>query len=139
VRDQVSHPYSTTDKITVLYIFIFRFFWYEMEGKRFWTEAFTEFNLLLISSWTSFLFVSVVPKYLNFVTFPYDSLAIRILVLPWVRLLVVPYQLRIIINDLEKLWKEANAIYVRQYLRTLLEGLRQTTYIRHDLRSLHRE
>jgi hypothetical protein len=26
LRDQVSHPYSTTDKITVLYIFIFRFF-----------------------------------------------------------------------------------------------------------------
>jgi hypothetical protein len=30
VRDQVSHPHSTTDKITVLYILIFRFFWYKM-------------------------------------------------------------------------------------------------------------
>jgi hypothetical protein len=29
VRDQVSHPYSKTDKITVLYILIFRFLWYE--------------------------------------------------------------------------------------------------------------
>jgi hypothetical protein len=27
VRDQVSHPYSTTGKITVLYILIFSFFW----------------------------------------------------------------------------------------------------------------
>jgi hypothetical protein len=26
VRDQVSHPYSATGKITVLYILIFRFF-----------------------------------------------------------------------------------------------------------------
>jgi hypothetical protein len=26
VRDQVSHPYITTGKITVLYILIFRFF-----------------------------------------------------------------------------------------------------------------
>jgi hypothetical protein len=26
VRDEVSHPYSTTVKITVLYILIFRFF-----------------------------------------------------------------------------------------------------------------
>jgi hypothetical protein len=30
VRNQVLHPYSTTGKITVLYILIFRFFWYEM-------------------------------------------------------------------------------------------------------------
>jgi hypothetical protein len=29
VRDQVSHPYNTTGKITVLYILIFRFCWYE--------------------------------------------------------------------------------------------------------------
>jgi hypothetical protein len=38
VRDQVSHPYSTTDKITVLYILIFRFFDIRREDKRFWTE-----------------------------------------------------------------------------------------------------
>jgi hypothetical protein len=29
VRDQVSHPYSINGKITVLYILIFRFFWYK--------------------------------------------------------------------------------------------------------------
>jgi hypothetical protein len=38
VRDQVSHPYSTTGKITVLYILIFRFFYMRREDKRFWTE-----------------------------------------------------------------------------------------------------
>jgi hypothetical protein len=34
VRDQVSHPYSTTGKITVLYILIFRFFWYKTGGQK---------------------------------------------------------------------------------------------------------
>jgi hypothetical protein len=38
VRDQVSHPYSTTGKITVLYILIFMFFYMGREDKRFWTE-----------------------------------------------------------------------------------------------------
>jgi hypothetical protein len=38
VRDQVSHPCSTTDKITVFYILIFRFFDMIQEDKRFWTE-----------------------------------------------------------------------------------------------------
>jgi hypothetical protein len=38
VRDQVSHPYSTTGKITVLYILIFRFFDMRREERRFWTE-----------------------------------------------------------------------------------------------------
>jgi hypothetical protein len=38
VTDQVSHPYSTTGKITVLYILIFRFFYMRWEEKRFWTE-----------------------------------------------------------------------------------------------------
>jgi hypothetical protein len=74
VRDQVSHPYSTTGKITVFYILIFRFFDMRREEKRFWTE----YDVLLISSWMSFWFVSVVPKYLNFATFSNDSLAILI-------------------------------------------------------------
>jgi hypothetical protein len=38
VRDQVSHPYSTTGKITVLYILILRFLYMRWEDKRFWTE-----------------------------------------------------------------------------------------------------
>jgi hypothetical protein len=38
VRDQVSHPYRTTGKITVLCILIFRFFDMRWEGKGFWTE-----------------------------------------------------------------------------------------------------
>jgi hypothetical protein len=36
--DQVSHPYSTIDKITVLYILIFRFLDMRWKDKRFWTE-----------------------------------------------------------------------------------------------------
>jgi hypothetical protein len=38
VRDQVSHPYDTTGKITVLHILICRFFDMRQEDKRFWTE-----------------------------------------------------------------------------------------------------
>jgi hypothetical protein len=38
VRDQVSHLYSTTGKITVLFILIFRFFDMRQEYERFWTE-----------------------------------------------------------------------------------------------------
>jgi hypothetical protein len=34
VRDQVSHSYSTTGKITVLYVLIFRFFDMRRENKR---------------------------------------------------------------------------------------------------------
>jgi hypothetical protein len=38
MRDQVSHPYSTNDKITVLYILIFRVFDMRRKDERFWTE-----------------------------------------------------------------------------------------------------
>jgi hypothetical protein len=38
VRDQVLHPYSTTGKITILYMLIIRFFDTRWEDKRFWTE-----------------------------------------------------------------------------------------------------
>jgi hypothetical protein len=81
VRDQVSHPYSTTGKILVMFILIFRFFDMRQEDRRFWTEwqqAFPEFNLLLNSLRMSFWFVSVVPKYLNFATFSNNSLPILI-------------------------------------------------------------
>jgi hypothetical protein len=38
VRDQVSHPHSTTGKITVLCVLIFRFFDMRREDKSLWTE-----------------------------------------------------------------------------------------------------
>jgi hypothetical protein len=49
------------------------------EDRRFWTEwqqAFPEFNLILISSWDKYWFLTVVPKYLNCVTFLKHLLAI---------------------------------------------------------------
>jgi hypothetical protein len=39
MREQVSHPYKTTDKIIVLYIWIFTFLNSRPEDKRFWTNA----------------------------------------------------------------------------------------------------
>jgi hypothetical protein len=38
VRDQVSYPCSTIDKITFLYILVFNFFDMRREDKSFWTE-----------------------------------------------------------------------------------------------------
>jgi hypothetical protein len=38
VRDQVSHPYSTTGKIRISYILIFRFFDMRRENKKIWIE-----------------------------------------------------------------------------------------------------
>jgi hypothetical protein len=38
VRDQISHPYSTIGKITVLYILILSLFGMRREDKRFWIE-----------------------------------------------------------------------------------------------------
>jgi hypothetical protein len=49
VRDQVSHPYRTTGKITVLYILIFMFLNSRREYKRFWTEYRIRIGIKLIS------------------------------------------------------------------------------------------
>jgi hypothetical protein len=38
VRDQVSHPYKTTGRITVLYILTFIFLDSRRDDKRLWTE-----------------------------------------------------------------------------------------------------
>jgi hypothetical protein len=79
VRDQFSHPYKTTGKFIVLHFPVFIFLDSRREDKRFWTElyqALSEFNLLLISSWIRFWFVTVVPKYLNCSTFSKDLLSI---------------------------------------------------------------
>jgi hypothetical protein len=51
VRDQVSHPYKTTGRITGFYILTFTFLDSKRDDKRLWTEwqqAFPEFSLLLI-------------------------------------------------------------------------------------------
>jgi hypothetical protein len=50
VRDQVSHPYSTTGKITVLYILIFRFFIWEGKTKDSGLN-YSKHSLNLIYSW----------------------------------------------------------------------------------------
>jgi hypothetical protein len=68
VRDQVSHPYNTTGKTIVLDILICIFLDNTLEDKTFcteWQQAFLDLNLLLISSWIEFWFLTVVPKYLN--------------------------------------------------------------------------
>jgi hypothetical protein len=79
VRRQVSHPNKTTNNIMILYIIIFTFLDSRGEVKRFWTEwrqTLPEFNVLIISSWIKVLFVTVVPKCLDFATFSKYILAI---------------------------------------------------------------
>jgi hypothetical protein len=79
VRDQVSHPYKTTDRIMVLYILTCTFLDSRREDNGFltdWQQAFPEFSLLLIFSCTQFWFVGAVPSYLHFATSSKDLFAI---------------------------------------------------------------
>ena len=65
VSDQVSHPHKITGKIIVLCTLIFKFLDSKLKDKRFCIkryQALPVFNLLLISSWIEFWFVTVVPQ-----------------------------------------------------------------------------
>ena len=67
VSDQVSRPYNATGKIIVMYTLIFKFLDSKLEDKKFcteWQQAFTDFNLLLISSWIEFWFVNCTYVYM---------------------------------------------------------------------------
>jgi hypothetical protein len=46
-----------------------------------WNQTFSKFNLLLISLWKKFWFVTINPKYFNFATFLKDLLAVFIFIL----------------------------------------------------------
>jgi hypothetical protein len=79
VGDQVSCPYRTMSKITLLYILIVLCLENRWEDKRFWTECWQtllEFKLHSISCGIKFWFVTVVPKYLNCATSSKDLFAI---------------------------------------------------------------
>jgi hypothetical protein len=79
VRDQVSHLDRTKGKIIVFYNLAFMSVDRRWEDKMFWTEqqeALHDFSLLLISNWIKIWFVTVMPKYLNCITFSKYLLAI---------------------------------------------------------------
>jgi hypothetical protein len=78
VSNHVSHPYNTTDKILLIFIFLD----IKLEDKRFCIElwhVFFDSNLPLISSWIQFWFVKTVPKYLKFSTLSKELLSTCIL------------------------------------------------------------
>jgi hypothetical protein len=64
VRVHVSHPYKTTGKIIVTFIFIFMLLESKLEDRWFWTESwktFPEFSLLLNSPWMRFCVLEASP------------------------------------------------------------------------------
>jgi hypothetical protein len=65
-RDQVTLSCKTTAKLQFCVFYLLCFQRANEEAK---VQALPEFNLLLISSWIRFWFVTVVPKYLNCATF----------------------------------------------------------------------
>jgi hypothetical protein len=79
VRYQISHPYRTTGKSTVLNILIFKFLRADektegsaLNGSKHYQNSISS----LISSCIKFWFVTVVPKYFNCDTFSNDLFAI---------------------------------------------------------------
>jgi len=78
----LKHPHTHTKQQVQLKIWIFSslsFLRHETGKGRFWTEwyqEFSEFNLLLISSWMQFRFVIVVSKYFNFARVSKDLVVI---------------------------------------------------------------
>lgn len=67
LRCHISHPYKTFSKIVILYIIIFSILESRWVGNSSWPEqqqAFTE-CITLISSWTSFLFLSYKDSFLS--------------------------------------------------------------------------
>jgi hypothetical protein len=85
VRDQVSHSYKTIGKFIFRRILIFPFLGSRLEDRRSCTErqqSLPEFSLLLISSWIKFWLATVVPKYLNCVTFSKHVSYLYIMILP---------------------------------------------------------
>lgn len=70
VKDQILVLYKTAHKIiVVLYILIFKVLNTKFDDNRFWSKwyyAFLECHLFLICPWIPYLFVTVIPIYLNF-------------------------------------------------------------------------
>jgi hypothetical protein len=82
MRDRVSHLYKPTGKIIIPYMLVSFFFFLcpcsELENMPCtkWQQTFPEFNLILISLWMGFWFVTVLLKYLNYATISKNILAV---------------------------------------------------------------
>jgi hypothetical protein len=70
---------QTKQKVKLWFLYILMVLEWRREDGIFraeWQPAFCQFNIFLVCSWTQFLYVTIVPKYLNFVTFSKDLLSI---------------------------------------------------------------